>query len=105
MRWLLWCFERQRWSPRELVIIDSSPEPLQIAERDDVRVVTAPAGTMVARKRNLALQEARGDIVTWFDDWQHPHKLSCLSAFMKISVGPAIRVGYGNWRRRIVMQR
>jgi hypothetical protein len=46
-----------------LVVVDSSPEPLQIAERDDVRVVTAPLGTGVARKCNVALQEARGEIV------------------------------------------
>jgi glycosyltransferase involved in cell wall biosynthesis len=80
MPWLLWCFDRQRWSPRELVIIDSSPEPVQVAAREDIRVLTTPPGTGVARKRNLALQEARGDIVTWFDDddWQHPHKLEWL---------------------------
>jgi glycosyltransferase involved in cell wall biosynthesis len=80
MPWLLWCFDHQRWSPSELVIVDSSPEPLQIAARDDIRLVTASPGTGVARKRNLALQEARGDVITWFDDddWQHPHKLEWL---------------------------
>jgi glycosyltransferase involved in cell wall biosynthesis len=86
MPWLLWNFDRQRWadrrcrSKRELVIIDSSPEPFSVGGRDDVRVVTAPPGTGVARKRNLGLQEARGEIVTWFDDddWQHPDKLNWL---------------------------
>jgi hypothetical protein len=74
MPWLLWNFDRQRWpdrrcrSKRELVIVDSSPEPFRAAGRDDVRVVTAPPGTGVARKRNLGLQEARGEIVAWFDD-------------------------------------
>jgi glycosyltransferase involved in cell wall biosynthesis len=80
MPWLLWCYDRQSWPRRELVIVDSSPEPLQVAGRDDVRVVTVPPGTGVAWKRNLALQEARGEIITWFDDddWQHPDKLAWL---------------------------
>jgi glycosyltransferase involved in cell wall biosynthesis len=82
MPWLLWCFDRQLHARRELVIIDSSPEPYQPAGREDVRVVPAPPGTSVAVKRNLALQEARGEIITWFDDddWQHPEKLTRLVA-------------------------
>src|SRR5438309_10414663 len=77
MPWLLWCFDRQTWSHRELVIVDSSLEPSQVVGRDDVRVVSLPPGTRVGKKRNLALQEAHGEIITWFDDddWQHPHKL------------------------------
>jgi glycosyltransferase involved in cell wall biosynthesis len=80
MPWLLWNFDRQHWPGRELVIVDSSPEPFHVPGRDDVRVVAAPPGTGVARKRNLGLQAARGEIVTWFDDddWQHPHKLTWL---------------------------
>jgi glycosyltransferase involved in cell wall biosynthesis len=80
MPWLLWCFDRQIWSRRELVIVDSSPEPLQIAARDDIRVVITTPGTDVAEKRNVALQEARGELITWFDDddWQHPYKLTRL---------------------------
>jgi hypothetical protein len=36
----------------------------------------------VARKRNLAVELARGATITWFDDddWQHPRKLSILAA-------------------------
>jgi glycosyltransferase involved in cell wall biosynthesis len=77
MPWLLWCFDRQVWPRRELVIIDSSAQPLQIAGRENIRVLKLPTGTGVSKKRNLALQEARGEIVTWFDDddWQHPQKL------------------------------
>lgn len=80
MPWLMWCFERQTWPNRELIIVDSSPEPFQIVERDDIRVVASPIGTSVGRKRNLALQEARGEVITWFDDddWQHPNKLTWL---------------------------
>ncbi|HEY7495851.1 MAG TPA: glycosyltransferase family A protein, partial [Candidatus Tectomicrobia bacterium] len=77
MPWLLWCFDRQTWRQRELVLVDSSLAPLQMVGRNDVRVLSLPPGTRVGRKRNLALQEAHGEIITWFDDddWQHPHKL------------------------------
>ena len=76
MPWLLWCFDRQTWSRKELVVVDSSPEPL-IPGASDVRVITAPAGSSVACKRNMALAAARGEIVAWFDDddWQHPQRL------------------------------
>jgi hypothetical protein len=81
MPWLLWNYERQTWGARELVIVDSSAVPY-VSERADVRVVAAPPGTGVAAKRNLALQQARGTFVTWFDDddWQHPEKLALLAA-------------------------
>lgn len=77
--WLLWNYDRQSWAQRELVIIDSSVEPL-VVDRKDVRVIRTPHRTGVARKRNLALEHARGEIVTWFDDddWQHPQKLELL---------------------------
>ena len=77
MPWLLWCFDRQTWPHRELVILDSSERPFASA-RNDVRVVALPPGTGVARKRNLAMRAARGDVIAWFDDddWQHPQKLA-----------------------------
>lgn len=80
MPWLLWNYDRQSWAKRELVIVDSSTTPYQ-SDRPDVRVVGAPPGTGVGAKRNLALEHARGIIVTWFDDddWQHPQKLSLLA--------------------------
>jgi glycosyltransferase involved in cell wall biosynthesis len=77
--WLLWNFDRQSWDQRELIIVDSSPEPVQIA-RDDVRVIVATPGLNIPSKRNIALKAATGDIITWFDDddWQHPCKLEWL---------------------------
>jgi len=77
MPWLLWCFDRQTWPHRELLILDSS-ERTFVSVRDDVRVMALPSGTGVARKRNLALGAARGDLIAWFDDddWQHPEKLA-----------------------------
>ncbi len=81
MPWLLWCFERQRWENRELVIIDSSPQPFDASGRANVRVLSAPPGTGVAAKRNLALNAASGSIIAWFDDddWQHPERLTLLA--------------------------
>jgi glycosyltransferase involved in cell wall biosynthesis len=80
MPWLLWGYDRQRWSRRELVIVDSSPAPFAMEDRNDVRVVTLPPGMGVAAKRNRALREAGGELIAWFDDddWQHPDRLSLL---------------------------
>jgi glycosyltransferase involved in cell wall biosynthesis/2-polyprenyl-3-methyl-5-hydroxy-6-metoxy-1,4-benzoquinol methylase len=80
MDWLLWCYDRQQWSNRELVVVDSSPEPWKAPDREDIRVVSVAEVRGVAAKRSLALQEARGDIITWFDDddWQHPNKVRWL---------------------------
>lgn len=78
--WLLWNFDKQTWPHRELVIVDSSPQPF-VSDRPGVRILTAPTGTGVAAKRNMALQAAQGELLTWFDDddWQHPHKLALLA--------------------------
>jgi glycosyltransferase involved in cell wall biosynthesis len=79
--WLLWNYERQVYKRRELVIVDSSERPFA-SDQPNVRIVTAPPGTGVAAKRNLALRAARGELITWFDDddWQHPEKLTSLVA-------------------------
>ncbi|MCE7988992.1 MAG: glycosyltransferase family 2 protein [Caldilinea sp. CFX5] len=81
MPWLLWNFDKQTWPNRELIIVDSSPAPYVVAGRDDVQVISAAPGANVPVKRNLALQAARGEIITWFDDddWQHPEKLTWLA--------------------------
>lgn len=80
--WLLWNYLKQDHRPRELVIVDSSSDPAIPSHGPDVTVVHCPPGTSVARKRNLAVEAARGALITWFDDddWQHPRKLSILSA-------------------------
>src|SRR5690606_7961354 len=70
---------RQAYGNKELVIVDSSSEPTSI-QSPGVRVIPAPAGTNIPRKRNLALAAAAGQFVAWFDDddWQHPERLSRL---------------------------
>lgn len=78
--WLLWNYDKQTWTKRELIIVDSSPTPFESA-RPDIRVITSAPGTGVATKRNRALQAAQGELITWFDDddWQHPEKLALLA--------------------------
>ena len=78
--WLLWNYDKQGHSRKELVIVDSSAEPSPWPHRADIKVVRCPEGSGVPQKRNLALEAATGDLVTWFDDddWQHPQKLTIL---------------------------
>ena len=80
MPWVLWNFDRQTWRKRELVIVDSSDPPIRVPPRKDVRVLRVPKGTWLGKKRNLALEAARGQVVAWFDDddWQHPRRLAFL---------------------------
>lgn len=77
--WLWWNFAKQDHADRELVIVDSSPEPL-VCDDPRVRVLSAMPGTSVAAKRNLAVRAASGSVLAWFDDddWQHPQRLSIL---------------------------
>lgn len=80
--WLLWNYQKQDYQVRELVVVDGSeragPSPWPPA----ITLVRCEPGTSVARKRNLAVDAARGELVAWFDDddWQHPRRLSLLVA-------------------------
>jgi glycosyltransferase involved in cell wall biosynthesis len=81
--WLLWGFDRQSWSRKELVVVDSSPVPAMapLGAGGTVRVIAVAPGTNVPCKRNLALAAARGRHLAWFDDddWQHPDRLRQLA--------------------------
>jgi hypothetical protein len=92
MPWLLWNHRKQDHHQRELIIVDSSREPLRGKVSDDVTVIRCAPGSTVAHKRNLALGAARGSVITWFDDddWQHPRKLSLLA---KALSGGAVLAG------------
>lgn len=83
MPWLAWNFAKQDYAQRELVVVDSSDVPADVP--DGATVVQCARGTSVGQKRNLALEAARGTVVTWFDDddWQHPRKLSILVAALR----------------------
>jgi hypothetical protein len=92
MPWLLWGYDRQAWKRRELVVVDSSDPPVSLPKRSDIRVLHVPPGTSLGKKRNLALEAARGQVVAWFDDddWQHPKRLSTLVPLLREY---AIRIG------------
>jgi glycosyltransferase involved in cell wall biosynthesis len=79
--WLLWNYRKQDYGARELVVVDSSRDPLTSSD-PDVTVLRCPPRTNVASKRNLAVEAAQGAFITWFDDddWQHPRKMSILVA-------------------------
>lgn len=94
--WLWWSFAKQDYENRELVVVDSSPDPV-VSNDPQIRVVTAVPGTVVSVKRNLALREARGSVVAWFDDddWQHPRRLSLLAG--ALSSGSAVAGSTTSW--------
>jgi glycosyltransferase involved in cell wall biosynthesis len=89
--WLLWCYDRQSWPQRELVIVDSSVPPLMLPERPDVRIVYVEPGTALGEKRNVALDAATGSAIAWFDDddWQHPDRLTWLVEALQQARVPA----------------
>lgn len=82
LEWLLWNYDKQDYPARELVIVDGSGELPAALEERAATIVRCPPRTTIARKRNLAVEAARGTFITWFDDddWQHPRKLSILAA-------------------------
>lgn len=74
----------QTWTNFELLIVDDcSPDQTaevvrQLAEQDSrIRVLHTPVNSGPYVARNIALREARGDLVTCHDadDWSHPRKL------------------------------
>lgn len=90
--WLLWNYNKQTWKNKELIIIDSSKNPLIIQERDDIKVIYTEYKSKLGFKRNMALNNANGKYVAWFDDddWQHPERLTQLinSINNKLYSGP-----------------
>lgn len=79
MPWLLWNFDKQSHRDKELVVVDSSETAVSFPGRDDIQVIHTP-GANVPQKRNIALQQAGGEAVSWFDDddWKHPDFLKLL---------------------------
>lgn len=71
--WLAFDFNRQTYKNKELLVVDGSLDGLPSLARTTARVVHLP-GANVPTLRNLALQEADGEFVTWMDDdnWHSP---------------------------------
>jgi ADP-heptose:LPS heptosyltransferase/glycosyltransferase involved in cell wall biosynthesis len=73
-------FARQDYENRELIIVDDGDDHVADLVTDDerVRYVRSDKKLTVGAKRNLACEQARGEIVAHWDDddWHAPHRLS-----------------------------
>lgn len=86
MPWLLWNYKRQAWKNKELIIVDSSEEPALIRGKN---ITVVPAlDDNVPTMRNLALDAAGGDYITWLDDddWRHPQFCKLLLANLETPI-------------------
>jgi glycosyltransferase involved in cell wall biosynthesis len=96
MPWLLFNFERQSHANKELIIVDSSAKPCKpcAAKGKNVTVIHA-AGLNVPAKRNMAMDAAKGDYITWLDDddWRHPDSAKILAA----GIGKDTPISGGRW--------
>jgi O-antigen biosynthesis protein len=74
------CFQRQDYRATELVIVEDGPPALASALPGDprIRLVTSEMSRSIGALRNIACQEARGDIlIQWDDDdWHGPQRIS-----------------------------
>ena len=81
--WLFWNYERLEWDDKELIIVDSSEKKIPASQRKGATYHHAPNAN-VPTKRNIAIEKATGDCITWLDDddWRHPESLKELSFFI-----------------------
>jgi ADP-heptose:LPS heptosyltransferase len=72
-------FLRQDYEPKELIVVDDGDDPVaDLMPADErVRYVRVAEKLPVGAKRNLACEEARGELVAHWDDddWHAPHRL------------------------------
>ncbi|HEY2899208.1 MAG TPA: glycosyltransferase, partial [Polyangia bacterium] len=64
------CFAEQDWQNRELVVVDDGADDVRdlVAAVPGARHLRLPRRTSIGAKRNLACQEARGEIIAHWDD-------------------------------------
>ena len=89
-RFLLRNYQKQTYANRELVVVDGSDiDHSTVLSGEGIRYCHMPSEPNIPRKRNRALELARGDMVTWFDDddWQHPRKCEKLVAALQAGAG------------------
>ena len=71
-------FLRQDYEPREIIVVDSGAGVEDLLAHDErLRYIRAEAGTSAGAQRNLACEQARGEVIAHWDegDWQAPHRL------------------------------
>jgi len=73
-------FLRQDYPNKELIIVDDGTDAVGDLVPGDERIhyIRLNAKTTIGAKRNLACEQARGDIIVHWDDddWHAPHRLS-----------------------------
>jgi glycosyltransferase involved in cell wall biosynthesis/predicted O-methyltransferase YrrM len=73
-------FLRQDYEPRELIVVDDGADAVgDLLPRDErVRYVRLNERLTVGAKRNLACEQASGELIAHWDDddWHAPHRLS-----------------------------
>jgi len=76
------CWDAQTWANKELVVIDTSDEPIQdLLPRNDKRIryvrIQPATEFNTGAVRNIACGLANGEFIAHFDDddWSHPHRL------------------------------
>lgn len=74
-------FLRQRYEPKELIIVDDSDDSVADCVPDDtrIRLIRLEARVRVGTKRNLACEQARGEIIVHWDDddWMDDGRVAC----------------------------
>jgi ADP-heptose:LPS heptosyltransferase len=82
-------FLRQDYPRRELIVIDDGTDVVEdlIPSARNIRYIRLPRRATVGAKRNLACQQARGEIIAHWDDddWAAPWRLSYQIAELQTS--------------------
>ena len=72
-------FRRQGWPDKELIVVDDGSDCVRDLIPDDPQIVYVRLDTRasIGKKRNLACERARGEIVAHWDDddWHAPDRL------------------------------
>ena len=72
-------FRAQDYPRKELIVVDDGRDPVGdlVEGEPDVRYVRLPQRAAIGRKRNLACQQARGELIAHWDDddWYAPERL------------------------------
>lgn len=73
-------FLRQDYEPKELIVVDDGNDAVSdlIPPDERIRYIRLKEKKSVGAKRNLACEQARGEIIAHWDDddWHAPHRLS-----------------------------